>query len=224
MTVSATSQTTAPQSLSNAALRTGTTGADFNMFLKLLTTQMQNQDPLDPMKTNEYTQQLAQYTQIEQTVQQSGTLKDILARLSTQDMAQASGMIGREAVFNTATSGLDGEPARWAFAPARAVNSLVATITDANGLLVDKRTVDATTANGRFSWDGRLAGGASAPRGSYTLAMTATDTSGGTVPVSINSLGTISSVNQSNGTLALVVNGADLPMSSLQSISAPGAS
>ena len=39
--------------------------ANFDMFLKLLTTQMQNQDPLDPMETSEYTQQLTQYSQVE---------------------------------------------------------------------------------------------------------------------------------------------------------------
>ena len=75
----------------------GKTSADFNMFLKLLTTQMQNQDPLKPMDSTEYTAQLAQFSQVEQTIQQTGTLKDILSRLSGQDLAQASGLIGREA-------------------------------------------------------------------------------------------------------------------------------
>src|SRR4051812_13135181 len=84
-----------------AAAATKGIGADFNMFLKLLTTQMQNQDPLNPMDTSQYTQQLVQYSQVEQTVQQTGTLKDILTRLTSQDMAQASSYIGKEASFNS---------------------------------------------------------------------------------------------------------------------------
>ena len=51
------------------------------MFLKLLTTQMQNQDPLSPMDTSQYTQQLVQYSQVEQSIQQNSTLKDILSSL-----------------------------------------------------------------------------------------------------------------------------------------------
>ncbi|CAA9508557.1 MAG: Flagellar basal-body rod modification protein FlgD [uncultured Sphingomonas sp.] len=46
----------------------GAAGGDFTMFLKLLTTQMQNQDPLSPMDTSQYTQQLVQYSQVEQSI------------------------------------------------------------------------------------------------------------------------------------------------------------
>lgn len=60
-----------------AAARLG----DFDMFLKLLTTQMQHQDPLSPMDTAQYTQQLVQYSQVEQSIQQTALLKEILARL-----------------------------------------------------------------------------------------------------------------------------------------------
>ena len=54
---------------------------DFDMFLKLLTTQMRHQDPLDPMDSSEYTQQLVQFSAVEQQVEQTALLKRILARL-----------------------------------------------------------------------------------------------------------------------------------------------
>lgn len=212
----------APSSLTAAAADKSTAGSDFNLFLKLLTVQMQNQDPLDPMKTDEYTQQLAQYSQIEQTVQQSGTLKDILSQLSTQNMAQASGLIGRDVVFDTAVSGLGSSPASWSYTPARSVSSLVATITDASGKTVSTRTVDPTDTSGRLRWDGTLASGAVAPAGSYTLSFVAADSSGTAVPVVVNSIGTVDSVTQANGTLALGVNGATMPLSSLLRIASAG--
>ena len=94
-------------------------------FLKLMTAQMQNQDPLDPMDTSEYTNQLVQFSQVEQTIQQTGTLRDILSRLSTQDMAQASGFIGREAQFASPVSGLSADaPATWGYSSARPAASL----------------------------------------------------------------------------------------------------
>ena len=222
MSVTATNQAAVQQTLATAANSTSTSGADFNMFLKLLTTQMQNQDPLDPLKSSEYTQQLAQYSQIEQTVQQSGTLKEILARLSTQDMAQASGLIGREVVFDSPVSGLGSAPATWSYTPAHAVTTLVATITDASGKVVDARTIAPAGASGRFNWDGKLAAGGVAVPGSYTLSFKATDSSGNAVPVAVNSIGTVDAVSQTSGALALGVNGATLPLSSLLRIASAG--
>ena len=199
------------------------TGADFNMFLKLLTTQMQNQDPLDPMDTSEYTNQLVQFSQVEQTIQQTGTLKDILARLSTQDMAQASGFIGREAQFASDVSGLSAAaPASWGYAAARPVASLVATITDGAGKVVDTRTVDAKAGDGRFAWDGRLANGSQAADGAYALSFTATDANGGNVPVTVTSIGTVGEVVTANGALSLGVNGVQLPASKLIRVSQAG--
>lgn len=209
-----------PTAAAPVAAATVPKGADFNMFLKLLTTQMQNQDPLDPMKTNEYTQQLAQYTQVEQTVQQSGTLKEILARLSTQDLAQASGMIGRDAVFMSDRAGLGSAPATWTYTPAGRIATLVASITDVNGAVVDTRSVDPASANGQFQWDGKLSSGATATNGVYKLALSATNASGQRVPVTIGSIGRVDAVSQTNGTLGLIVNGASLPLSALQSIAA----
>lgn len=211
----------APSSLSAAAADKSTAGSDFNLFLKLLTVQMQNQDPLDPMKTDTYTQQLAQYAQIEQTVQQSGTLTQILGQLSTQNITQASGLIGRSVVFSTPVSGLGPSPASWTYAPSRNVRSLVATISDASGNAVSSRTIDPADTSGRLSWDGTMANGQTAPAGSYTLSFTATDASGNAVPVTVNGVGLVDAVTQTNGAIALSVNGATMPLSSLLRV-APG--
>lgn len=211
----------ATQTLASAAKSTSTTGADFNMFLKLLTTQMQNQDPLDPMKTSEYTQQLVQYSQIEQTVQQSGTLKEILANMSTQDLSQASSLIGRVAVFNSAISGLTSSaPATWNYAPAGVATSMVATITDATGKAVATRTVD-PTAPGHFSWDGATTVGGTAAPGSYTLSIAALAANGAVVPVAINSTGTVTNITTTGGVVSLGVNGVALPVAALLKVAAP---
>jgi len=199
------------------------TSADFNMFLKMLTTQMQNQDPLDPMDTSEYTQQLVQYSQVEQTIQQTQTLRDILSRLSTQDMAQASAFIGREAQFDSNVAGLSGSnPASWTYSTSRAVSSLVATITDERGKTVDTRVLDATALNGRFDWDGALPTGVKAPDGGYTLTVQGIDSNGTTIPVAITSIGNVKEVVTGNGAVNLRVNGINYPASTLLRVSAAG--
>lgn len=211
---------------SGAAAGTGSvalkkTSADFNMFLKMLTTQMQNQDPLDPMDTAQYTQQLVQYSQVEQSIQQTDTLKDILGRLSTQDMAQASGFIGREARFDSSVAGLEGgSPARWAYSAERPISSLVATITDESGKVVDTRTLGGTNKDGRFSWDGTLANGAKTADGSYSLAISGVDAGGAAVPVAVTSIGTVKEVLTANGQVNLRANGVNYTASKLLMVSA----
>jgi len=229
MTTSPTAATTAASTLAAATGGTSAAGvsADYNMFLKLLTTQMQNQDPLNPTDSTQYTQQLAQYSQVEQTIQQTETLKSILARFTTQDMAQASGFIGREAQFNSATSGLAGStPASWTYTADRSIASLVATVSDSNGKVVDTRTVSASGTTGRFSWDGQRTNGSRAGDGAYSVAMAATDAAGNTVPLTVASVGFVQDVTSNNGTINLGVNGVMQPESSmirLSSVAGTGA-
>lgn len=194
-------------------------GADFNMFLKLLTTQMQNQDPLDPMDTSEYTQQLVQYSQVEQSLQQTTALKDILSRLSSQDMTQASAFIGREARFNSPVAGLGAAPATWTYYAEGKPSAITATIKDASGKVVSEKTIDAT-AQGRYSWDGILANGARATDGAYTLSLAALNANGDKVPVTINSVAIVKDVVTDGSNVMLGVNGIRMPLSGLVAVSA----
>lgn len=194
-------------------------GADFNMFLKLLTAQMQNQDPLDPMDTSEYTQQLVQYSQVEQSIQQTGKLDEIVARLASQDMAQASNFIGREARFDSPVAGLGSDPAKWTYYAERDPTSITATITDAKGKVVSEVTID-PDAQGRYQWDGTLADGSRAAEGAYTLALKAVDADGNAIPVTINSVATVKDVVTDGSNVLLGVNGIRMPISGLVAVSA----
>lgn len=217
MTVISPASTTTPQTLASATSAANapskvTIGADLNMFLKLLTTQMQNQDPLNPMDSTQYTQQLVQYSQVEQTVQQSSTLKDILASLTNQTMAQAAGFIGKDAEFNSAVAGLGAKSASWTYSAEVPVATGKMEITNAAGVVVDSRTVSLNGRRGDYSWDGTLANGSKAPTGSYTLSMTAQNAAGATVPVTVHSVGTVGGINAINGGITLDVNGAQMPI------------
>lgn len=223
--ITSTDAAATPAALASGAATkaTSTIGADFNMFLKLLTTQMQHQDPLDPMDTSQYTQQLVQYSQVEQSVQQTGTLKDILARLNAQDMAQASNFIGREARFDTSVSGLGAStPANWTFQPEGKAVSMTATVTDGSGKVVREVTIDPATNNGRFSWDGMTAAGTRAPEGPYMLSVKAVDAAGAQVPVTVNGVGIVRDVVTDGSTVSLGLNGVRMPLSALIALSAAG--
>lgn len=190
---------------------------DYTMFLKLLSTQMQNQDPLDPMDTSQYTQQLVQYSQVEQSIQQSGLLKDILGRLTSQDLAQASSLIGRQVQYDGATAGLTADtPARWTWTTASTPASLNATILDAAGHSVATIPLDPGATS--LDWNGSKDGGGTATPGSYTLVLSASDADGNSIAGTVGGTGVVSSVAQENGALALRINGAAIGMDALRGI------
>ncbi|MEN9931777.1 MAG: hypothetical protein RIS17_350 [Pseudomonadota bacterium] len=199
----------------------GKTAADFNMFLKLLTAQMKNQDPLSPMNATEYTQQLVQYSQVEQSIQQTAALKDILASLSSQTMAQATSFVGMEARFQGSTAGLDAASgsASWSYSAQGPVARMTATISDAKGKVMKTLDLGTNQASGRVVWDGQTASGR-APEGPYSLSIVALDAAGNPVPVQINALGTVRSVSADGNKVMLGTGGVSLPISSLIAVSA----
>lgn len=197
-----------------ATARAGAT-ANYDMFLKLLTAQMQNQDPLNPADATQYTAQLAQFSQVEQSLQQTDALKNILSQLSTQDIGQLSNLIGREAEFDTATAGLSAtSPAGWRFASGQSA-PLVATITNAAGAVVDTREIASAT-DGRFAWNGVRADGTRVPDGAYTLSLATADQ----VAVPVRAAGTVTDVLSSGGTVSLSVNDLAMAASKLVRVSA----
>jgi flagellar basal-body rod modification protein FlgD len=183
--------------------------ADFDMFLKLLTTQMQNQDPLDPMDTAQYTQQLVQYSQVEQSIEQTATLKSLLSAFGTQNLMQASAMIGAQVETNSAISGLSAAtPAQWTWSAPRDVASMTATIKDEKGKVIDTFPVtDATGAAGAFTWDGTLTNGKKVDPGLYKLELAGKDASGTAVTATAHAYGKVSDVELSNGVVQLTING-----------------
>ena len=70
-------------------------------FLKLLTTQLQNQNPLDPMKNEQFVAQLAQFSTLEATLSMSGSLDNFVTSRKENDVLQASNLIGRSVAVST---------------------------------------------------------------------------------------------------------------------------
>ncbi|AQR73618.1 flagellar hook assembly protein FlgD [Sphingomonas sp. LM7] len=182
--------------------------ADFDMFLKLLTTQMQNQDPLDPMDTAQYTQQLVQYSQVEQSIEQTKTLKEMLSAFGTQNLMQASALVGAQVETNSAVSGLSAAtPAQWTWSSTRDVTSMTATIKDEKGKIIDTLPITATGAAGAFTWDGTTSSGKKVDPGLYKLELEGKDASGTKVAATAHAFGKVNDVELDNGSVKLTING-----------------
>src|ERR1700744_2031262 len=107
MSIAGTNTANASANVSNS----GTTAANpltslavnFNDFLSLLTTQLQNQDPTSPMDTSQFTSQLVQFTGVAEQITANSTLSSILSVDQTQQLTQASGLVGQQVAFTGGT-------------------------------------------------------------------------------------------------------------------------
>ncbi|MEO0499461.1 MAG: flagellar hook assembly protein FlgD [Pseudomonadota bacterium] len=187
--------------------------ADFDMFLRLLTTQLQYQDPLDPMDTSEYTQQLVGYSQVEQAIQQTDKLDAILSALGTQDLAGASALIGRRVGSYDDVQVATDAGAAWRYELDNAAALTRLTVTDAGGDIVYRG--DGVAAAGRhdFTWDGARAGE------TYRLSVTALDADARPVPSRTLSTGTVTAVEARGGDVFLTIGGREVSAADIISIS-----
>ncbi|MBI1251719.1 MAG: hypothetical protein GC189_09635 [Alphaproteobacteria bacterium] len=192
MPVSSVTDTTA-QSAGQAARATLTD--NYETFLVLLTAQLQNQDPLSPLDSNQFTQQLVQYSQVEQQIRTNDQLESLIGQSRAASAGAALGYLGREAVIDSDLSALSNGAARWTYELGDYADAVDLEVRDANGRTVFSTTAAPGTGERAFSWDGRTAAGQTAADGVYQLVVKATKTSGAEVDTAIRVRETINGVD-----------------------------
>lgn len=188
--------------------------ADYNLFLKLLTTQMQNQDPLSPMDSTQYTQQLVQYSQVEQSISQTKTLNSILSSLNMASLTSSTSMIGQPVQLDSDKAGLSAAtPAQWEWNADGAITGLTATVLNEKGTKVDTFELEVSGKTGQFSWDGTTSDGKKVDPGLYQLTLTGTTDAGAKISTTAKAIGKVDDVQMVNGSPVVSVNGAQYPTS-----------
>jgi flagellar basal-body rod modification protein FlgD len=169
---------------------------NFDTFLNILTTQLKNQNPLDPLDTNQFTQQLVQFTGVEQQLKTNEFLETLM--LSSQNTAKSDAVsyIGKEVTSSGRTGELtDANAVFWAYsADANAANATV-TIKDKNGQVVYSETGPLSSGPGTFRWDGKGSDGSMKPNGVYTIDIKGKDANGQDVKISTASIGVVTAVD-----------------------------
>src|SRR6188768_1945650 len=89
--------------------------SNFTAFLQLLTTQLKNQNPLDPLDTNQFTQQLVQFAQVEQQLKSNDQLSTLVSLQKSNQQTQALGYVGTTVAVDGTTAQLKDKAARWLF-------------------------------------------------------------------------------------------------------------
>jgi flagellar basal-body rod modification protein FlgD len=194
--------------------------SDQQTFLKLLTTQLQHQDPLSPLDPNQFTQQLVAMTGVQQQIVSNQLLQQLVNNQS--NMGDPVGLIGKTVTANTAQATLQGGKANWLYSLSSAAQKVQLQVTNSMGQVVWQQTVGPQAAGEQaLNWNGKDLNGNQLPDGgNYTLAVTATDSGGGQVGSTIYQRGLASSVQQSGGQNTVTVNGIQVPTSSVIAVGA----
>jgi flagellar basal-body rod modification protein FlgD len=165
MTVSAVS-TAATTSPGASPAQTSKISSDFNTFLRMLTVQMQNQDPLNPIDSADYAVQLATFSSVEQQVRTNQLLADMQSNFAQMGMAEMASWIGKEARSDAAVY-YDGGPVTLSPNPAVGATGLVIAVKDAQGNLVSREELPVSAAP--YQWLGADQAGNPLPAGTYTI-------------------------------------------------------
>ncbi|MEJ0022179.1 MAG: flagellar hook capping FlgD N-terminal domain-containing protein [Alphaproteobacteria bacterium] len=158
----------------------------FDTFLKLLTAQLQNQDPLSPMDSAKFTEQLVQYSQVEQQIASNSKLDGLAAQLKASAAGSALSYLGATALFDSNAAAFVNGQADWQYAVDTGAATTTLTVTDAKGNTV--YTADGSAASGShaFQWDGSITGSdQKASPGTYYLAASSKDGTGKTIDTAI---------------------------------------
>jgi len=215
---STTGTTSTSSSSTSSASSLNQIAGNFNEFLTLLTTQLQNQDPLSPLDTNQFTQQLVEFSSVEQQVNMNTNLQTLISLQQTAEATSAMQFLGSNVTLTGSTAALAANsPATWSLNSASPATGTV-TVTSSTGQTAYTGTVSLNAGSQTYSWNGQGTNGVTWPAGQYTLAVTATNANGKPVTVSTQVQGTVSGVNMSQNPPQLTVGGQSYPISAIQSI------
>ena len=158
----------------------GKLASDYDSFITLLVAQVKNQDPLAPMESTEFVSQLAQLTQVEQSVKVNSHLESLRQQLALNAALSETGLIGRQVMVPTDRFAVGPMGGSFSYKLSDAAAIVQAQIHDASGTLV--ATISGLSGTGgtlhEVTWDGKGTNGEQVAAGSYYMSIAATDADG----------------------------------------------
>jgi flagellar basal-body rod modification protein FlgD len=221
MTVGAPTSATSTATSSTSAA-TGQLTQNYNTFLKMLTTQLKNQDPTAPMDSTQFTQQLVMYSQVEQQINTNSNLQQLISATNANQAASAVGYIGMQVDAPGSSFTYSGQPIDLGYALPSSAASAAIKITDDKGNVVWTDTAQTAAGNYNFTWNGIDASGNPVSNGTYNISLVATDSSNAAINGTTSVPGIVQGVQTDNGTVYLTVNGNQVPESSITNVTKPG--
>jgi flagellar basal-body rod modification protein FlgD len=191
--------------------------SNFTTFLQLLTTQLKNQNPLDPLDTNQFTQQLVQFAQVEQQMKSNDQLSSLVSLEKSAQASTALAYVGATVVVDGSTAALTNGSATWNLNVTKPSTATI-TIKDSTGQNVFTATAGVNPGTQTFTWDGRGNDGRIWPAGNYTLTATAVDASNQSVAISTEVQAVVDSVDLSQSPPVMSINGQNYTLDKIKRV------
>ncbi len=193
----------------------------FDTFLRLLTTQMKNQDPLKPMDNAEYTNQLVQFTQAEQAMGTNSRLDRLISGQKRGALGEAVAYIGKTVRADSKVLELKNKAATVNYGLTRKSATTQIEIRDKDNNLV--RTLQGATTQGlhQLDWNGQDDKGKQLPDGTYSFKLIAKDSRAQTIQTAQGIVGKVNGIEMEKGTALLSIGQVKIPASSVSAILPP---
>lgn len=193
-------------------------GSNFTTFLTLLTTQLQNQDPLSPLDTNQFTSQLVQFSQVEQAINTNSNLQSLITLQQGDQSVAALPIVGKTVQYSDNQGALVNGQAEFGYnLPAQATSATI-TINDASGKIVYQGPAETAAGAHTFNWNGRGSDGSQLPDGTYTFNVSATASDKSAITAAITAFGKVDSLQISNGMTNVEIGKVSEPLNKIISI------
>jgi flagellar basal-body rod modification protein FlgD len=210
-TAATTASTAATNSLTSLA-------SNFQDFLSMLMTQLQNQDPTSPMDTNQFTSELVQFASVQQQIDTNASMTQLIQLGQSGQVLQSANIVGHKVALNSNSILLQNGAGGINFT-ASAAGPVAIGIYGSNGALLYSTALNATQGSNTWTWNGQTSNGTQLPDGSYTVQVETAGSGGAATAVPFTVQGTVTGVNQSNGSLMLQFGSTSVPFSELASLS-----
>ncbi|HEX3810706.1 MAG TPA: flagellar hook assembly protein FlgD [Rhizomicrobium sp.] len=197
---------------------------NFDTFLQLLTTQLQNQDPTSPMDANQFTQELVEFSGVEQQINTNTSLQSLISLGQANSALNTVGFLGKDVTVLNGNAALQNGSADWTYNLGADSASTLLTVTNAAGQTVYSAPAETSSGDHDFSWDGTDNNGNTVADGTYTLNVAAKASDGSAVVSTVKSQGTVNAVDLENNQLELMIGPMSVPLSDVALISTPAAS
>lgn len=179
---------------------------NYTMFLSLLTTQLQNQSPLDPMDADQFTSQLVQYSSVEQLIKMNANFEDMKTSMESSNLANLVNYVGTNVTVNASTKPITDGKIDWTINAAKSGTATI-TIKDAAGKTILTRTEALQAGDNAFSWNGKGDDGKTYTEGSYTIGVSAKTAAGSNIKTTTDITGKVDSLEWSDGIPYLSIGG-----------------
>lgn len=189
---------------------------DRDSFLLLLTTQLQNQNPLEPMNNEQFIQQLTQFSSLEQMQNMNSTLEAVYVGIAAMNNASMASLLGTSIVAVGSDFAYSGEgDIELQYSAPEGTQDAVLSVYDDSGALVYTSSLGDIDGEGSHAWDGRDFDGNPVPEGVYSFTVSGVDQDGNSVDVEERVSGTITEMDYSTGTPLPSINGAVVELSEI---------